>query len=122
MRPTSEYDFAVNVRLDSHGDNTTWGFVLVAQNEQDQCRIAIDCEGKICDIKRGRKSKKLKLPVGFAPENTHQFGIRIKEGNMTVRLEDQVLGKFAAPQTETAFGIFCTNATVAVEMARLTVL
>jgi len=41
---------------------------------------------------------------------------------MTVRLEDQVLGKFAAPQTETAFGIFCTNATVAVEMARLTVL
>ena len=122
MRPAREYDFAINVRLDDHGDHTSWGFVLIDQNEHVHCRIAIDLEGKTCSVKVGRKSKNLKLSAGSAPENTHQFGVLIKDGNMTVRFEGQVLGKFAAPQTETAFGIFCTNATVAVEMARLTVL
>ena len=120
MKPTSEYDFAANMRLDNDSDNAKWGIVLIDQNQNEQCRIDID--GKACQIKLGRKSQKLKMPPEFAPGNTHQLGILIKDGNMTVRLEDLVLGKFAAPKTETALGIFCTNATVAVEMARLTVL
>lgn len=122
MQPALEYDFAANIRLDNADEGAVWGFTLIDLDQKVQCRIAIDADSKACQIKLGRRSKKLKLPIGFAPENTHQFGLLIKDGNMTVRFEDQVLGKFAAPQTETAFGIFCKDATVAVEMARLTVL
>ena len=51
-----------------------------------------------------------------------QIGVMINNGNMIIRLEDIILGKSAAPQTETAFGVYCKDATVAVEMARLTAL
>ncbi|HTK38468.1 MAG TPA: glycoside hydrolase family 43 protein [Pyrinomonadaceae bacterium] len=122
MRPRREYEFAINLRLDKHGKSAALGFVLLDRNQREQCRIDIGTDGKAARIKLGRRSKTVKLPSGFAPGDTRQFGILIKDGEMIFRIEDLVLGKFAAPQAETAFGIYCKDAAVAIEMARLTVL
>jgi hypothetical protein len=122
MPPRHEYDFAVNIRLAEHGDEFSWGFTLVDQDKKEQCRIEIKPDGTACRVKTGKTSKNLKLPDGFDATDLRQFGVLIKDGKMSIRLEDVTLGKFAAPSTETSFGIFAKNATVIIDMARLTVL
>jgi hypothetical protein len=122
MQPRLEYDFAINVRLDKRGDGAAWGFVLVDQHKKMQSSVTIDENANVCRFRTGGRSKKLKLPAGFISTDTHQIGVLINNGNMIIRLEDIILGKSAAPQTETAFGVYCKDATVAVEMARLTAL
>jgi GH43 family beta-xylosidase len=122
MQPRLEYDFAINVRLDKRGDGAAWGFVLVDPYKKVQCSVTIEENANVCRFGTGGRSKKLKLPAGFISADTHQIGVLINNGNMIIRLEDIILGKSAAPQTETAFGVYCKDATVAVEMARLTAL
>jgi hypothetical protein len=122
MQAVREYDFAVNIRLDESRDEFAWGFVFIDHSQKEYGRISIRPDGAGCDVKVGRATRNLPFPQEFSAQNFHQFGVLIKDGRLHVRMEDAMQGEFTAPRRETRFGIFCKNATVNIDMARLTVL
>lgn len=114
----SNYEFAANVRLEESLD-TEWafGFLLMKNPEEEISRFTI--EGRSHHSNISIDAKKIE---NFCSREFHQFRFLIMGGKVRFELEGILIDEFTAPDEGTRIAIFCRNASIFIDMARLTVL
>ncbi len=117
------FEFAVNVRLvETFGEKSEFGFVVLDNETKVISHFRIECSADKFYLSTENNSHKFPLPTSFAPENYHQFCFLKLGEKIIVQLEETILGEISLPKKDLKIGLFGRNSTIAVEMARLTVL
>jgi hypothetical protein len=117
------FEFALNIRLaESFGENAAFGFLLLNESNEKIERLTFEGEPENFYLSAGNASLKFSLPVGFMPENLHQFRLLKLNGKILLQLESIDLGEILLTDSPAKVALFCRNSAVAFEMARLTVL
>lgn len=117
------FEFAVNLRLvESFDQSFEFGFVLLNNKKEIISRFKIEGKTAKFYLAADNSSQKFSLPTSFVPENYHQFRFLKLGEKIIVQLEETILGEIFVPKSDLKIGLFGKNSTVAVEMARLTIL
>lgn len=122
-KAAADFEYAVNLRLsEAFGDNAAFGFLLLTETGAVIARLTLtaDADGFYFVDETG--SPRFALPQNFAPADYHQFRFLKRNGNVRLELEGIKLGEFFVGDEKLKTAQFCRRATVALEMARLTVL
>jgi GH43 family beta-xylosidase len=114
----AEYEFVANIRLDQSFD-TEWAFGLMVMKKGEEEVSRFTVEGKQNNSTILIDTKKIE---NFNHREYNQFRFLITEGKMRFELEGFFIDEFTAPAEETQISIFCRNASILLDMVRLTVL
>ena len=120
---TENFEFAVNIRIvEKLGGNDAFGFLLLDENAEDVYRFTFEGEPGKYFLSTNDDLQKFPLPESFAPENYHQFRFLKLNEKIFLQLEDVELGAISLSDGKSKIALFCRNAGIAIETARLTVL
>ena len=118
-----DFEFLFNLRLiETFDERFEFGILFLNNKTEIVFRLKIERESDKFYFSTENASHKFAFPASFAPENYHQFRfLKLKE-KIIAQLEETVLGEVFLPKSDLKIGLFSRNSTVAVEMARLTIL
>ena len=118
-----DFEFLFNLRLiETFDERFEIGILFLNNKTEIVFRLKIERESDKFYFSTENASHKFAFPASFAPENYHQFRfLKLKE-KIIAQLEETVLGEVFLPKSDLKIGLFSRNSTVAVEMARLTIL
>lgn len=124
--PVDSYELVVNVRLDRHAEDGTYGFDLdfdpQDNSNQDSTLVILQHvkEGWVLAGRIHQKDILFTLPETFDPYRNQQFRFRKENGIISLQWEAQVLGDIQAPSHRSHFALYCQKAIVAFDMVRFT--
>jgi GH43 family beta-xylosidase len=117
------FEFAVNIRLtENFGEPAAFGFLILSEKAEEIYRFTLEGEPENYYFSTDGDLQKFPLPKSFMPENYHQFRFLKLNEKIFLQLEDFDLGAISLTNDKAKIALFCRNATVALEMTRLTVL
>lgn len=117
------FEFAVNFRLvETFNENAAFGFLILNEKDEEIERFAFQSEAENFYLSAENAVQKFLLPKNFAPESLRQFRFLILNEKIFLQSEEFDLGEISFNNRQAKIAIFCRNSTVALEMARLTIL
>ncbi|MCC7308762.1 MAG: glycoside hydrolase family 43 protein [Acidobacteria bacterium] len=117
------FDFVANLRqkgpLERGG---SYGFVLMGDDRKILARFEFrEKDGRFC-LADNSGASPAELPFDFNSRVLYQFRFRLRAGRLSYDLETIPLGSIVVPAGRALMGIFVCQASVAVEMVRLTII
>ena len=121
----ADYELVVNARLVeiSHSDGC-FGFLPAGCKEEGGAVLNVihTDRGWELECRYSSSETLIPLPAGFVASKYQHFRFWKRGTELTVRLEDQVLGRISAPVHPTIVGLHVDRASASFEMVRLTAL
>lgn len=118
-----EYESAINLRtIDYIADSADYGVIILDSEGKILFRISLSGERGRCFDAEENLLLAFTLPGWYMPQTYFQFRLLILSDSLTFEIEGTELFALPSPGTETRVAIYCTNTSVFLEMARLTVL
>jgi GH43 family beta-xylosidase len=117
------FEFAVNIRqTENFGERSAAGFLLLNNENEEIYRFTLEGEPENYCFSTDGDLQRFSLPKSFVPENCHQFRFLKLNAQIFLQLEEFDLGAISLTNDKAKIALFCQNSTVALEMARLTIL
>lgn len=119
-----QFEFVANIRLKGPAAGEySYGFILLDADDESLARFEFrESDGRFYLSDDGGDSPGAALPFDFSSRVFYQFRFRKRSDRLYFDIETDPLGSRPVPDGAARIGIFSKNASVALDMVRLTVL